>query len=224
MGQVAAAPATIVDAARPHAQAVDAPDLDVPDEVQKTPQEVLSEVGIEKRTGFEDRRWLFDIFLHKGAMSEYAVDSSLVLFRPSYLGILDPAVVSDEWSLTSLGIVGNMFWTHGVVRSELAVSESCMDFKVMVKRAVQLAASAAVAGRFYSLVIMGNGCDLMGKPFRALADRGEHFVVQAAVEGTSMQWVTNAPWILDALERHSPSKSALHAVTPATWVPPAQPV
>ena len=39
-----------------------------------------------------------------------------------------------------------------------------------------------------------------------------------------MQWVTNAPWILDALERHSPSKSTLHAVTPATWVPPAQPV
>ena len=111
MGQVVTTLTTPADAACPHAQAVDAPGLDVPckGEVRKTPHEDPSEDDSKKKKEFEGRRWLFDIFLHKGAMSEFAVDSSLVLFRPSYLGILDPAVANDEWFLTSLGVVGNMF-------------------------------------------------------------------------------------------------------------------
>ena len=107
MGQVVATPATIADAACPHAQAVDAPGLDVPDkgEVRKTPHEVPSEDDSKRKKEFEGRRWLFDIFLHKGAMSEYSVDSSLVLFRPSYRGILSSvAGVSPEFQ--RLSIVG----------------------------------------------------------------------------------------------------------------------
>ena len=58
----------------------------------------------------DDVLWLFDVFLHEGAMSTYAKDSSLRLMRSSTVGLVDTAILHDDWFMTALAMCSSSFW------------------------------------------------------------------------------------------------------------------
>ena len=70
----------------------------------------------------DDVLWLFDAFLHEGAMSAYVKDSSLRLMRSSSLGTVDAAILNDKWFMAALAMCSSSFWVHAAIFEEAVFS------------------------------------------------------------------------------------------------------
>ena len=155
-------------------------------------------------------RWLLDVFAHSGAMGVHFQDEPTVkLLRPCCSSFVDPAITNDEWYFLLIGWAQKTaFWVHATVPEEL----SDFDTKDLFERLLQILAACKASGCFFSVVlspaVMASPSKAFDKMLRLASDGDKpdsskfSSVRHVCIDRCSSLWLSNAPWVLDAIECH----------------------